>query len=163
MLPKRIISLSLTFAALCKMGWTCMLPVSGIWLSLWGFRTRGWVKGESAGPHRMCVSTLPTCSWRMLCHKLGFALVLVETNSLSHWMRNFGEEAMCRVRFFCKVREHLKVASQKGVVIPIHILGCMQPATTLLQRGWPLSEALEQVKWEDGGQKIEKRLYLNAM
>lgn len=58
-------------------------------------------------------------------------------------MRNFGEEAMQRVKFCCKFREHLKVASHKGVVNTIHILGLMQPANTLLLLGWPLSEGLE--------------------
>lgn len=70
---------------------------------------------------------------------------------------------MCRVKFCCKFREHLKVGSHKGVVNPIHILGLMQPANKLLQLGWLLSEGLEQVKLEDGGQEIEGRLYLNAM
>lgn len=162
-LPKRIISLSLTFADLCRVGWGCMPSVPGIWLSLCGFKTQGWVKGEHAGPHRVYVSTLPTCSWRILCHNLGLALVLVEINSLSYWMRKFSEEAVCRVKCCCKFMEHLKVASQKGVVTPIHILGLMQPASTLPQLGWTLSEGLEQVKREDGGQKIEERLYPNAM
>lgn len=67
------------------------------------------------------------------------------------------------MKFCCKFMEHLKVASQKGVVTPIHILGLMQPASTLPQLGWALSEELEQVKREDGGQKIEERLYLNVM
>lgn len=51
-------------------------------------------------------------------------------------LRNFSEEAVCRVKSRCKFREHIKVHSQKEAVTPVHILGLMQPAIKMPSFSW---------------------------
>lgn len=167
------------FACLCFPRFSLKVPAVSHWLhcSVWvggGCMTRmlchlaapPWVQYTAAGEGScacgMCFSAFPTQSRRMVCHDMGIAQILVETIScFSQWMRNAGEEVPCRVRFCWKWRESFKASSHESSCDtrwqPQFDAACNCP----LQQSWPVSERLEQVKWEVKGQRRDDVLILH--